>query len=204
MSDTQSDPNALDIKGRGSYSVIAVSFGDDDNAYARLTRLKELDSQHQVGIHEAVVVVHQPDGRIVEKDRMASFAVPNMGGGVIGVLVGIIGGPLGMLIGGTAGLFVGSFFHIEDADDTDSALSAISSSVRPGRSTRRSRSSGPSFTLGKRVLPSRRDSASEVAYGLGLTATSRKACRPGSSRPSRSLRATSPPVERWLTRSSSP
>jgi len=113
--------------------VIAVSFGDDDNAYAGLTRLKELDSQHQVGIHEAVVVVRQPDGRVVEKDRIASFAVPNMlGGGLVGVLVGIIGGPLGMLIGGTAGLFVGSFFDIEDADDADSALSAISSSVRPG------------------------------------------------------------------------
>ena len=87
----------------------------------------------RVGIHEAVVVVREPDGRVVEKDRIASFAVPNMlGGGLVGVLVGIIGGPLGMLIGGTAGLFAGSFFDIEDADDADSALSAISSSVRPG------------------------------------------------------------------------
>ena len=91
MSDTQSDPNTLDI------------------------------------------VVRQPDGRVVEEDRIASFAVPNMlGGGLVGVLVGIMGGPLGMLIGGTAGLFAGSLLDIEDADDADSTLSAISSSVRPG------------------------------------------------------------------------
>jgi len=113
--------------------VIAVSFEDDDNAYAALTLLKELDSQHQVGIQEAVVIVREPDGRVVEKDRIACFAMPNtLGVGLIGLLVGILGGPLGLLIGGTAGLFVGSLFDIEDTDEIDSALGAISSSARPG------------------------------------------------------------------------
>jgi uncharacterized membrane protein len=131
--DTQSDRNTLDIEGWGCYSVIAVSFEDDDNAYGALTLLKELDSQHQVGVQEAVVVVREPDGRVIEKDRVAAFGMPStLGGGLVGLLVGIIGGPLGMLIGGTAGLFVGSLFDIEDADDTDSALGAISSSARPG------------------------------------------------------------------------
>jgi uncharacterized membrane protein len=133
MSDERSDPNRLDVEGWGCHSVIAVSFDDDENAYAGLTRLGELASQHQVGLQEAVVVVRQPDGRVVEKDRIASFAMPNtLGGGLVGLLVGIIGGPLGMLIGATAGLFAGSLLDIEDADDTESALGAISSSVRPG------------------------------------------------------------------------
>ena len=70
---TQSDPNTLDIEGWGCYSVIAVSFEDDDNAYGALTLLKELDSQHQVGVQEAVVVVREGDGRVIEKDRIASF-----------------------------------------------------------------------------------------------------------------------------------
>lgn len=60
--------------------------------------------------------------------------MPNaVGGGLVGLLVGIIGGPLGMLIGGTAGLLVGSLVDMEEADDTDSALGAISRSARPGR-----------------------------------------------------------------------
>lgn len=111
--------------------MIAVSFEDDDKAYAALTLLKELDSQHQVGLDEAMVVVRQADGRVVEKDRVASAPVPNtIGGGLVGLLVGIIGGPLGMLIGGTAGVFIGSLFDIEDADSTDSALTAISRYAR--------------------------------------------------------------------------
>ena len=67
MSDTQSGPNTLDIEGWGCYSVIAVSFEDDDNAYAALTRIKELDSQHQVAVGEAIVVVRELDGRVIER-----------------------------------------------------------------------------------------------------------------------------------------
>jgi hypothetical protein len=40
-----------------------------------------------------------------------------------------------MLIGGGSGLFVGSLFDIQDIDETESALSAISSSVGVGHPT---------------------------------------------------------------------
>jgi GNAT superfamily N-acetyltransferase len=39
---------------------------------------------------------------------------------VLGLLVGIIGGPLGVLVDGTYGLVVGSLFDIYDADVSDS------------------------------------------------------------------------------------
>ncbi len=133
MSDLQTDGSEMNIGGWSFYSVIAVSFEDDQQAYAALTLLKELDSQHQIGLDEAMVIVRQGDGQVVEKARVASAPVPNIiGGGLVGLLVGIIGGPLGMLIGGTAGVFIGSLFDIEDADNTDSALTAISRSARPG------------------------------------------------------------------------
>jgi hypothetical protein len=45
---------------------------------------------------------------------------------------GVIGGPLGMLVGGTYGLFAGSLFALADIDEAESALAAISSSVRLG------------------------------------------------------------------------
>jgi uncharacterized membrane protein len=120
----------------GFYSVVTVSFEDDDNAYTGLARLKELDSRGQVGIDEAAVVVRAADGRVAVKDRFVSAPLPNtIGGGFLGLLVGIIGGPLGMLIGATAGVFIGALADVEDADQTDSALAAISSSARFGRTT---------------------------------------------------------------------
>src|SRR4029453_15023124 len=45
----------------------------------------------------------------------------------------VIGGPLGVLIGGATGVLVGSLFDLDDDEATESALSAVSSSVRPGR-----------------------------------------------------------------------
>jgi nucleotide-binding universal stress UspA family protein/uncharacterized membrane protein len=129
----QHTSNTLVTEGSAGYSVIAVSFEDDSNAYNALTLLKELDSQQRVGVQEAAVVVRTDDGQVVEKDRIGSeFLAGTASGGLIGLLLGIIGGPLGMLIGGTGGLMVGSLFDLEDVEETESVLGAISSSVQPG------------------------------------------------------------------------
>ena len=52
---------------------------------------------------------------------------------MIGLLVGIIGGPLGMLLGGTYGVLVGSLFDIDDVATTESVLGEISKQVQPTR-----------------------------------------------------------------------
>lgn len=115
------------------HNVIAVSFEDDGAAYKALTSLKELDSQRRVGVAEAVVVERGQDGQLVEKDRVESTSLPaTASGGLIGLLLGVIGGPLGMLVGGTYGLFVGSLFDLTDITEADSALAQISGSARLG------------------------------------------------------------------------
>ena len=48
-------------------------------------------------------------------------------------MIGIIGGPVGVLVGGTYGLFVGSMFDLYDAGEADTALRAISGSVKVGQ-----------------------------------------------------------------------
>ena len=117
-------------------SVIVVSFEADSSAYEALTRLKELDSQEQVGLEAAAVVVRDQDGTVETKDQVGDEDWSGTaGGGLIGLLIGIIGGPLGVLIGGATGLLVGSLFDLDDADETDSVLSEISRSVRVGHTS---------------------------------------------------------------------
>ena len=133
MSDQQTTHIQQVPEGWDGYNVIAVSFEDDANAYNALTALKELDSQERVGVQEGVVVERTDDGHVVEKDRIESmFPAATAGGGLIGLLIGIIGGPLGMLIGGTTGLLYGSLFDLTDADETDSALAGVSGAVKIG------------------------------------------------------------------------
>ena len=115
-------------------NVIAVSFEDDHEAYHALSLLKELDSQQRMGVQEAVVVVRGEDGQLVEKDGTQSeYLAGTASGGLIGLSLGIIGGPFGVLIGGATGQRLGSLYDLADYEDTDSALGAISSSVQAGR-----------------------------------------------------------------------
>ena len=120
-------------EGWAGHNVIAVSFEDDRNAYKALTSLKELDSQKRVRVAEAVVAERSQDGQVVEKDRVETTSLPGAAsGGLIGLLIGVIGGPLGVLVGGTYGLFVGSLFDLSDITEADSALAQISGSARLG------------------------------------------------------------------------
>jgi uncharacterized membrane protein len=115
-------------------SVLAVNFDDDTKAYAALTSLKELDEQGQLKLSGAAVVLRNEDGQIETKEEIGDTGFAGTAtGGIVGLIVGVLGGPLGILIGGYTGLLVGSLFDMDESDHTESALSDIARSVRPGR-----------------------------------------------------------------------
>ena len=119
-------------------NVMVVSFGEDPendtNAYQALTDLEQLDSQGQIKIAGAAVVTRDRDGRVAVKSEVGDEPYAGTAsGGAIGLLLGIIGGPLGMLLGGTYGVLVGSLFDIDDVTTTESVLGEISKQVRPTR-----------------------------------------------------------------------
>ncbi len=114
-------------------NVVVVNFDEDSKAYEALTSLKELDSQGQVELRAAAVVVRDDDGKVIVKDETGdSYGVGTATGGIVGLLIGVIGGPLGVLLGGATGLLAGSLFDLEKEFHTESALSRISHSVKVG------------------------------------------------------------------------
>jgi uncharacterized membrane protein len=119
-------------------NVVVVTFGEnpenDKNAYQALTDLKQLDSQDQIKIAGAAVITRDRDGRVDAKSEVGDDPyVGTASGGMIGLLVGVIGGPLGVLLGGATGVLVGSLFDIDDVEKTESVLSEISKQVQPTR-----------------------------------------------------------------------
>ncbi len=114
-------------------NVIAVSFSEQANAYEALARLKALDAHGDVSVRAAAVVTRDDDGKIIEQDKFGHDGYEATAtGGLVGLLIGVLGGPLGVLIGGASGLLVGSLFDEDESDETESALSDISKSIRPG------------------------------------------------------------------------
>lgn len=114
--------------------IIAVSFGDDNRAAAGLAALEQLSSQGQIDLNEAAL--RNKDGRIAINDEIPGFRVAGTATvGLVGLLIGILGGPLGILIGGATGLIVGSLFDVHDGVRAESVLSDLSRSVRGDRTT---------------------------------------------------------------------
>ncbi|MBV8218760.1 MAG: DUF1269 domain-containing protein [Solirubrobacterales bacterium] len=114
-------------------NVIAVTFEEEANAFEAFSRLKELNSRDDIDLHGAAVVVREDNGKLVEKDEYEEDNYEDtVGGGLLGLLVGVLGGPIGILVGGAAGVLVGSLFDEDEDDETDSALGQISSRIRVG------------------------------------------------------------------------
>jgi uncharacterized membrane protein len=139
MTDDVSTPDLSPIPDPDAISpdkVVVVSFSDDSHAFEALATVKQLDGQGQIDLIAAAVVTRDPDGRVEVKDEAGgdSFA-GTASGGLIGLLIGILGGPLGILIGGATGLLLGSLYDLDDADTTDSALSQVSKTVRVGHNS---------------------------------------------------------------------
>jgi uncharacterized membrane protein len=117
-------------------SVIAVSFGEDSKAYDAMTKLKELDAQHQIDLAEAAVVVRREDGQLETKDVVGDESLSGTAtGGTIGLIIGILGGPFGILLGGATGLLIGSLFDVSDDEESDSVLTELGRFVLVGRTT---------------------------------------------------------------------
>jgi uncharacterized membrane protein len=117
-------------------NILAITFDENQNAYEALTKLKELDDQEQVGLSGAAVVERKDDGTIDIKDEVGDVGWEGTAtGGVIGLLIGIIGGPLGILLGGATGLLYGSLFDLADSDETESVLSDVARLVTVGQLT---------------------------------------------------------------------
>jgi uncharacterized membrane protein len=134
MTDTTTTPGGADTLMPTAYNVIAVAFDEDLNAYAALTKLKELDSQGQIDVNEAVVVERAADASLTVKDRAGSMQLAGTaGGGLTGLLVGVLGGPLGVLIGGPTGMLIGSLFDLDETERVETAMGEIAKSIQTER-----------------------------------------------------------------------
>lgn len=109
------------------HNVIAVSFEDRSKAYQALSELKGAGLEGRVDVLAASVVTRDEQGRLdAPEGGDAVGGAATWGGSLIGLMIGVIGGPIGMLFGWTGGLLVGGAFDIRREDRSDSVLGEIS------------------------------------------------------------------------------
>jgi len=117
-----------------SEHIVVVGFDDNRRAHKALDVLRRLDNQKRVVLNNAAIVKRTEDGRVVPTetsfiDRLGTAPVK---GGLIGAVVGLLGGPAGMVVGGTAGVLVGMGNEMRKSYKEESALKSIGRLITPG------------------------------------------------------------------------
>jgi uncharacterized membrane protein len=114
-------------------SVVVVGFKDNSKAYEGLSALKSLSDKQQLTARSAAVVERDQNGTLQIKDSFdADTGVATAGGGFVGMLLGVIGGPYGMLLGLTGGALAGGSFDMSRADEQDEVLTQLNAAINPG------------------------------------------------------------------------
>ncbi len=113
-------------------NVVVVRFTEPSKAYQALSVLKECDASGRIGLQSAAVVERTPTGelRIPESADQVGL-VGTASGSVIGMLIGVLGGPVGVLLGWGAGALMGGLFDVDRAVTSDDALTVLGRAIPP-------------------------------------------------------------------------
>lgn len=116
-----------------SHNVIIISWPEEAKAYQALSELRSSSSN---GINQAAVVQRSEDGKIVVRDGSSKTdGLGTLTGSALGSLIGILGGPVGVLLGFSTGALFGSIADFGSVIDDQAVLAGISSAIKPGSTT---------------------------------------------------------------------
>ncbi len=113
-------------------NVVVVRFTEPSKAYQALSVLKECDAEGRLGLESAAVVERTAadELRILEStDNVGPLGTAS--GSLIGMLIGVLGGPVGVLLGWGAGAMVGGAFDIDRTVTSDEALTVLGTAIPP-------------------------------------------------------------------------
>jgi uncharacterized membrane protein len=107
-------------------TLIAIAYPDAQTAERVRAALVQATKEHLVQLEDAVVVEHQPDGKIKLRQGMSTTATGAAGGAMWGGLIGLLFlAPLfGMAIGAASGALAGKVSDVGVNDDFMKQLGA--------------------------------------------------------------------------------
>ena len=114
-------------------NVVVVRFAEPSKAYQALSRLKQSDAEGRIGLESAVVVERAESGALNVSDGADNLGPVGLASGsVVGMLVGVLGGPVGVLMGWGAGALIGGAVDAGRVEQSDEALTMLSRAIPPG------------------------------------------------------------------------
>ncbi len=114
--------------------MIVVVFDNDAKGFEGLRILRDLDNEGEISVYETQIIAKEPNGAIRVLDNANTVFFPRIiGSTAVGALVGILGGPAGLVVGATAGALISSIVDLEQSGVTDEFVSDIKTALTPGK-----------------------------------------------------------------------
>jgi uncharacterized membrane protein len=112
-------------------TLVAIAYPDAATAERVRQELMAATKEHLVQLDDAVVVEHQPDGKIKLNQAMSTTATGAAGGALWGGLIGLIffAPLLGMAVGAASGAVAGK---VSDVGVNDNFMKELGAKLEPG------------------------------------------------------------------------
>ncbi len=114
--------------------LIVVVFDNESKAFEGVRVLRDLESEGQISVYESRVLAKDKAGvahLLNSDDKQAGPLIA--GGTAVGGLIGIIGGPPGILIGAATGALIGAVGDLKEVGVTDEFVRDIKTALKPGK-----------------------------------------------------------------------
>lgn len=115
-------------------NIIAVNFKVESEGYQAITALSRTPVREHAAILE-MALVKKTDGNLNVCDSFSSgvhTTDDTVRGGFIGSMIGILGGPIGVLLGGSTGMLAGNLVDAGDAKNTASLIETVAAKMIDG------------------------------------------------------------------------
>jgi len=126
-------PKGSGISSNKSENVVLVTFDEESKAFQGLSILKRLAAERAIELKGAAILSHKEDGTLAFEDGDArGLGGGTSTGGLVGAVIGILGGPLGVLLGWGTGALVGGVIDAKDAQSSLRVLNRVGEVIPQG------------------------------------------------------------------------
>jgi uncharacterized membrane protein len=114
-------------------NVVVVGFSESSKAYEALSVLKGCDAEGRISLESAAVVERLANGELQVPESTNNMELAGtVSGSFLGMLIGVLGGPVGVLLGWGTGALMGGALDIEREVTSGDALTTLGTAIPPG------------------------------------------------------------------------
>lgn len=116
----------------GTENIVVATFPEESTVFQAFSEIKGLAANPDVRIEGLVIVRRAADGSLQTPDVAATGHGNSVKGGLVGSLIGILGGPIGVLLGWGTGALLGGLRDASEVRSDYAMLQRLTEEMRPG------------------------------------------------------------------------